>query len=147
MADDPRFPHGPDGPSVHELAGGDEAFFALVERFYALVERDEVLRPVYPEDLEPGKRALALFLAQYWGGPRTYEQERGHPRLRMRHAPFEVTPSGALRWAHHMAQAVRDMQFHAAVERSLLEYVRRFTPQMVNQLPPDDPLVIVPPGS
>ena len=76
---DPRYPQGPDGPSIHELAGGTEAFVELVERFYALVEADEVLRPLYPEDLEPGKRALALFWAQYWGGPRQYEAERGHP--------------------------------------------------------------------
>ena len=135
---DPRYPQGPDGPSVHELAGGTEAFVELVERFYALVEADEVLRPLYPDDLEPGKRALALFWAQYWGGPRQYEAERGHPMLRRRHAPFAITPDGALRWAHHMAQAVRDMRFHAAVEHALLDYVRRFAPQMINSHPEDE---------
>ncbi len=118
--------------SVYELAGGVDAFVELVDRFYALVEDDPVLRPLYPEDLGPGKHHLAMFFAQYWGGPTVYEAERGHPRLRRRHAPFEVTPDGALRWAHHMAEAIRSMAFHSAVERALLDYVVRFTPSMIN---------------
>lgn len=131
-ADDPRYPEGPDGPSIYELAGGEEAFLELVDRFYARVEEDEVLRPVYPEDLAPGKRRLGLFLSQYWGGPGTYSDERGHPRLRRRHAPFEVTEEGALRWAQHMAVAIRSMEFDPRVEEALLMYVARFTPSMVN---------------
>ncbi len=131
---DPRFPHGPDGPSIHELAGGDEAFLELVDRFYERVEADELLRPMYPEDLGPGKRALGLFFAQYWGGPSTYSQERGHPRLRMRHAPFPITQEAALRWAQHMAAAIRSMRFTSEVEAALLAYVAQFTPSMVNTL-------------
>lgn len=131
-SDDPRRPEGPDGPTVYELAGGLDAFTALVDRFYEGVEADEVLRPMYPDDLEPGKRALALFLAQYWGGPETYSQQRGHPRLRMRHAPFPITPDAALRWAHHMGDAIRAMEFRSHVERALLGYVGRFTPGLVN---------------
>lgn len=130
--DDPRFPEGPDGPSVYELAGGTEAFLALVDDFYTRVEQDEVLRPVYPEDLEPGKRALGLFFAQYWGGPATYSEERGHPRLRRRHAPFTVTREGAQRWATHMIAAIRAQGWPEAAENALLEYVMRFTPSMVN---------------
>lgn len=129
---DPRYPEGPDGSSIFELAGGEEAFLELVERFYGRVEEDEVLRPVYPEDLEPGKRRLGLFLAQYWGGPPTYSEERGHPRLRQRHAPFEVTDEGAARWAAHMTAAIRSMEFDPRVEAALLTYVARFTPSMVN---------------
>jgi hemoglobin len=129
---DPRRPHGPDGPTVHELAGGDEAFLELVDRFYARVEDDDVLRPLYPEDLEPGKRHLGLFLAQYFGGAPTYSTERGHPRLRMRHAPFEITEEAARRWAGHMAAAVRSMGFPPEAEQALLDYVARFTPSMVN---------------
>jgi hemoglobin len=122
---------------VHELVGGTEAFIELVERFYERVERDPPLRAVYPEDLEPGKRHLALFLSQYWGGPRTYDQERGHPRLRRRHAPFVVTPDGAARWATHMLAAIASMDFPEPAEQALVAYVRRFTPSMVNT--PDAP--------
>lgn len=129
---DPRYPHGPEGDSVYELAGGVEAFLELVERFYAKVEEDELLRPMYPEDLEPGKRSLGLFLAQYWGGPSTYNEERGHPRLRMRHAPFPITYDAALRWAQLMAASIREMRFRSEVEQVLLAYVGRFTPSMIN---------------
>jgi len=77
--------------SVYELAGGDAAFRALVTRFYDAVATDPVLRAVYPdEDLGPARERLTLFLIQYWGGPQTYSDQRGHPRLRMRHAPFVI---------------------------------------------------------
>ena len=126
---------GPDGgrpTTVYELVGGTEAFVELVDRFYERVESDPPLRAVYPEDLEPGKRHLALFLAQYWGGPQTYNAERGHPMLRRRHMPFEVTTDGAARWATHMIAAIESMDFPEPAEEALLEYVRRFTPSMVN---------------
>ena len=122
--------------TVHELVGGTAAFVELVDRFYDRVEQDPPLRAVYPEDLEPGKRHLALFLAQYWGGPRTYSQERGHPMLRRRHFPFEVTPDGAARWATHMLAAIRSMDFPEPAEAAMVAYVQRFTPSMVNT--PDD---------
>ncbi len=118
--------------TVHELVGGTDAFFELVDRFYGRVESDPPLRAVYPEDLEPGKRHLALFLSQYWGGPQTYNQERGHPMLRRRHMPFAVTPDGAARWATHMLAAIESMEFPQPAEDALVEYVRRFTPSMVN---------------
>ncbi len=123
--------------TVHELVGGTEAFVELVDRFYDRVEQDPPLRAVYPEDLEPGKRALALFLAQYWGGPRTYSEERGHPRLRMRHAPFTVTPDGARRWATHMLDAIESMDWHPAAAAAVSQYVVRFAPSMTNT--PDTP--------
>lgn len=136
---DPRYPHGPDGPSVYELAGGQEAFDELVDRFYDRVADDELLRPMYPDDLEPGKRALALFFAQYWGGPQTYAAERGHPRLRLRHASFPITREAALHWAQHMAAAIRQMAFRSEVEQALLTYVGRFTPSMINTADTPEP--------
>ena len=122
---------------VHDVVGGQAAFDALVEAFYDRVERDALLRPMYPEDLAPGKRHLALFLAQYWGGGNVYGRERGHPRLRMRHAPFPVTPEAALRWAQHMAASVRDQAWPEEAEALVLAYVARATPTLINQLPPE----------
>jgi hemoglobin len=96
-----------DTPSLFERAGGTPFFEALVERFYAGVGDDPILRPIYPEaDLGPATRRLTLFLSQYWGGPTTYDQERGHPRLRMRHAPFAIGPAERDRWLVHMRAAV-----------------------------------------
>ncbi|MFA9430482.1 globin [Egicoccus sp. AB-alg2] len=137
-ADDATHDHPPLDPTeVFERAGGMDAFEQLVDAFYARVEHDELLRPMYPEDLEPGKRHLAQFLAQYWGAGDVYSSHRGHPRLRMRHAPFDVTPEAALRWADHMSAAIRDQQFHSDVEALLLAYVQRATPTLINRLPDD----------
>ena len=143
-APDPRepdlHPHG-----VHDAVGGLEAFTALVDAFYDRVEQDPLLRPMYPEDLEPGKRHLALFFAQYWGGGEVYGSERGHPRLRMRHAPFPVTPEAALRWAELMAAAIREQEWPPQAEAQVLAYVARATPTLINRLPeevselPQDP--------
>ena len=123
--------------TVYELVGGEPAFHALVEDFYAAVERDPVLRPQYPADLEPGKRHLAQFLAQYFGGGPIYSQRHGHPRLRMRHAPFAVTPDAALRWARLMASAVGRQDWPEAAAREVLEYVARATPMMINTVEPE----------
>ncbi len=76
--------------TLYERVGGRDFFVTLIKRFYESVAVDPVLRPIYPEDLEPPKVHLAGFLAQYWGGPPEYTEERGHPRLRMRHAPFTI---------------------------------------------------------
>jgi len=122
---------------VHDAVGGQPAFDALVDAFYERVERDELLRPMYPDDLTPGKRHLALFLAQYWGGGDVYGRERGHPRLRMRHAPFPVTPEAAARWAEHMAAAVRAQGWPEEAEALVLAYVARATPTLINRLPPE----------
>lgn len=120
---------------VHDRVGGAPAFEALVDAFYDRVEHDEVLRPMYPEDLAPGKQHLALFLTQYWGGGDVYGRQRGHPRLRMRHAPFPVTPEAARRWAEHMAAAVREQSWPEDAEALMLAYVARATPTLINQLP------------
>lgn len=126
--------------SIADLAGGPDAFVRLVDAFYARVEQDPVLRPMYPADLEPGKEHLALFLAQYFGATDLYSSRRGHPRLRMRHAPFPIDPEGAGRWATHMLAAVEDVGFAPEVRAAVEEYVVRATPTLVNRLPGDPPV-------
>ena len=93
--------------SLYEAAGGMPFFEALVDRFYDGVDADPDLRPIYPEpDLAGARHRLTLFLAQYWGGPTTYDLERGHPRLRMRHAPFAIGPDQRDAWLGHMRAAI-----------------------------------------
>ena len=94
--------------SVYERVGGLPFFERLVDRFYEGVEADPVLLRLYPhpEDLAAARRHLSLFLAQYWGGPTTYSDERGHPRLRMRHAPFAIGSLERDRWLVHMRAAI-----------------------------------------
>ncbi len=95
-------------PSLYSRVGGERFFRRLVEAFYDGVANDEVLLRLYPEqpDLSGARHRLAMFLVQYWGGPTTYSEERGHPRLRMRHMPFHVGPLERDRWLVHMAAAV-----------------------------------------
>jgi hemoglobin len=96
--------------TVYDRVGGMTFFERLVDRFYEGVAADPVLRPIYPEpDLAGARHRLTLFLAQYWGGPRTYDQERGHPRLRMRHFPFAIGPAERDRWLLHMRAALADL--------------------------------------
>jgi hemoglobin len=93
--------------TLYHGAGGTPFFEALVGSFYAGVATDPVLRAIYPEpDLADAERRLRLFLIQYWGGPRTYDDERGHPRLRMRHFPFAIGPAERDRWLTHMRLAI-----------------------------------------
>jgi hemoglobin len=122
-------------PTLTDRAGGVDAFVRLVDAFYVRVEQDEVLRPMYPDDLGPGKRHLALFLAQYFGAVGAYSDERGHPRLRMRHAAFPIDPEAAGRWASHMLAAVAEQDFDVEVRTALEEYVRHATPSLMNRLP------------
>jgi hemoglobin len=96
-----------DPDTLYLRAGGTPFFEALVGSFYAGVAADPVLRAIYPEpDLADAERRLRLFLIQYWGGPRTYDDERGHPRLRMRHVPFTIGPAERDRWLVHMRAAI-----------------------------------------
>jgi hemoglobin len=96
--------------SLFDHVGGEPFFTQLVDAFYDAVEHDETLRPMYPEDLVEPRRHLMLFLAQYWGGPRTYQEERGHPRLRMRHAPFRITKSARDAWLTAMTSALASVR-------------------------------------
>jgi hemoglobin len=99
-----------DQTSLYDRVGGMPFFEALVAGFYRRVATDDVLRPLYPEeDLAPAQLRLTLFLAQYWGGPRTYESQRGHPRLRMRHVPFAIDALARDRWLQHMRSALAEV--------------------------------------
>lgn len=124
--------------SFHERVGGTETFRVLVERFYAGVAQDPTLRALYPEeDLAPAAERLQLFLEQYWGGPHTYSETRGHPRLRIRHAPFAVTPTQRDRWLRHMLAALDSLELPAADDAELRDYLLRAAQFMVNSF--DDP--------
>jgi hemoglobin len=92
--------------TLYDQVGGQPFFERLVENFYEAVEKDELLRAMYPDDLTESKRHLTLFLVQYWGGPTQYMQERGHPRLRMRHAPFRITKQARDAWIVAMNSAL-----------------------------------------
>jgi hemoglobin len=111
------------------------AFFdGLVGRFYARVASDPILRPLYPDvDLAPAQRRLTLFLAQYWGGPRTYDAERGHPRLRMRHAPFAIGPVARDRWLVHMRAALAEVPSPPDVADELDAYLEMAAEAMRNR--------------
>ena len=124
-----------DGDTLYDRVGGQGWFDALVDRFYDGVEGDALLRPMYPEDLEPGKRGLALFLAQYWGGPPTFSEERGHPRLRARHLPFPIDTPERDAWVRHMTAAVRAGDLAADDEAEFLTYVENAATHMINQRP------------
>lgn len=123
-----------DEHDVYDAVGGLDAFVALVEAFYDTVANDPVLRPMYPEDLDPGKRHLALFLAQYFGGPAApYSSERGHPRLRQRHAHYPIDLDGAVRWATAMHQAIDAQSWDHTAATLVHAYVERATPMMINR--------------
>jgi hemoglobin len=123
-----------EGTTLYDLVG-DDWFVQLVERFYAGVEADPVLRPLYPDDLTPSRDHLAGFLVQYWGGPTTYSDERGHPRLRMRHIPFAIGAAERDAWLAHMTAAVRAGGLEPDVERQVLEYFEMAATHLVNQAP------------
>ena len=118
--------------SIFERVGGEPFFRALVERFYADVEQDPVLRPLYPDDLTDSKEHLALFLIQYWGGPGTYSEQRGHPRLRMRHAPFVVGQAERDAWYRHMRAAVESFGLPGLEQEQLLGYFDAAATAMIN---------------
>jgi hemoglobin len=130
----------PEGaPTPYERFGGAPLFEALVSSFYARVARDPVLRPMYPDDdLGPAEHRLRMFLEQYWGGPDTYQQERGHPRLRMRHLPFPIDALARDRWLVNMHDAVVEQGMPEDDERELWEYLARaaFAMQNIDDLNP-----------
>ena len=113
--------------------GGAPVFEKLVARFYEEVAQDEVLRPLYPEeDLGPAEVRLRMFLEQYWGGPRTYSDQRGHPRLRMRHMPFKVGPIERDAWLRCMRIAVDEADLDEAHRAQLWDYLQMAAASMVN---------------
>lgn len=118
--------------TVFEALAGQPFFDDLAHRFYEQVAEDPVLRPLYPDDLEPGERHLALFLGQYWGGPTTYSDQRGHPRLRMRHAPFVIGEAERDAWYRAMAGAVVTSGVPAELQQRLLDYFRMAAEHLLN---------------
>jgi hemoglobin len=120
--------------SLFEEVGGSQFFDRLVDRFYEGVATDDVLLPLYPEqsDLTGAKERLTLFLQQYWGGPTTYSDERGHPRLRQRHFPFVIGQLERDRWMVHMMAAVDELSPNESVHKQLAEYMEMASTAMIN---------------
>ena len=119
--------------TFYEAVGGAPTFRKLVARFYEGVASDPLLRPMYPEeDLGPAEERLRMFLEQYWGGPTTYSEQRGHPRLRMRHFPFKVDPAARDAWLRHMRAAVDELELPPLYEGELWDYLVRAAHSMVN---------------
>ncbi|WP_236793925.1 globin [Amycolatopsis sp. GM8] len=123
----------PEPPSFYDAVGGEPTFHKIIARFYAEVATDEVLRPLYPEeDLGPAEERLRLFLMQYWGGPHTYSDRRGHPRLRMRHAPFKIGPMERDAWLRAMRIGVDEAQLPPELDRQLWQYLEMAAQSMMN---------------
>jgi hemoglobin len=119
--------------SFYDDVGGRPTFEKLVREFYRGVAEDPVLVAMYPEEyLEGAIQRLTGFLEQYWGGPTTYSEERGHPRLRMRHMPFRVNPDARDRWLAHMRVAVDSLDLPPMHEAQLWDYLERAAHAMVN---------------
>ncbi len=118
---------------MYEAIGGAPAFAQIARVFYECVAVDPILREMYPEtDLGPAEERLRLFLEQYWGGPSTYSEQRGHPRLRMRHQPYTVNPDARDRWLKAMRTAVDSLELPPLVEGQLWDYLDRAAHAMVN---------------
>jgi hemoglobin len=124
-----------DTTNYFEEFGGEPFFADLVSQFYAHVANNEILRPMYPEsDMKGAAHRLQIFLAQYWGGPTTYQEERGHPRLRMRHAGFHINPAAQDAWLDCMRKAVDGMEMKAEHREKLWRYLEGAAHHMVNAL-------------
>jgi hemoglobin len=119
--------------TFYEAVGGEETFTRLVQAFYAGVAADPVLRSLYPEDdLGPAAERLRLFLIQYWGGPTTYSDQRGHPRLRLRHAPFAIGSAARDSWLLHMRNAMDQLELPPDQDQTLWQYLRTAADAMRN---------------
>lgn len=135
----PLRPNGPTGgdpqQTFYEAVGGHPTFVALVDRFYDGVRTDPLLRPLYPETddaLRGARERLTMFLEQYWGGPKTYGERRGHPRLRIRHAVFPVSPAARDAWLTHMRAAVDSLDLPPLQAETLWDYLERAARSLVN---------------
>lgn len=122
-----------EGQSFFDAVGGHATFEGIVRRFYEGVRADDVLGPMYPaHDWEGAIWRLTAFLEQYWGGPTTYSEQRGHPRLRMRHQPFHVNPEARDRWIGHMREAVAGAGLAPLHAVTLMDYLERAAHSMIN---------------
>lgn len=121
--------------NLYELVGGKAFFESLCIAFYEGVKDDELLRPMYPEeDLGPATLRLQLFLEQYWGGPKTYQETRGHPQLRMRHSAFKINPAARAAWLKHMRKALEDQKLPPLYENQMWAYLDRAATAMLNTM-------------
>ncbi|MGY2005113.1 globin [Blastococcus sp. SYSU DS1024] len=128
----------PSARTFYDEVGGEDTFRRLVQRFYAAVRTDPVLQPMYPQDDWEGAEArLRGFLEQYWGGPTTYSEQRGHPRLRMRHAPFAIGPVERDAWLTHMRDAVDSLGLPPEQDATLWGYLEMAARSMQNRFPAD----------
>ena len=121
--------------SLYDAVGGEPVFRALVADFYRGVADDPILRPLYPEDLGPAEDRLRLFLVQYWGGPGTYSEQRGHPRLRMRHAAWQVGEPERDAWLGLMGAAVRRLDVPDEARAAIWEHLERAAHSLLNHPP------------
>lgn len=127
--------------SLFEVVGGEAYFVALVERFFEDVEKNDLIRPMYPKNIKQARQHTWSFLIQYWGGPQTYSEKRGHPRLRMRHMPFEIGTAERDAWFLMMQAAVDETPLPAGlpaeavteVRGMLNQYFDRAATAMINQ--------------
>jgi len=122
--------------TIYEFVGGAATFRRLVDEFYARVEADASLRELFPDDLEPGKEYQFLFLSQYFGGPTTYIEQRGHPRLRMRHMPFAIDGQAREAWLGHMLTAIDAVGIEEPARAAMREYFERASEAMINTYRP-----------
>jgi hemoglobin len=127
----------PDGKTLYEQLGGDAIFRRLVTAFYDRVESDPLLRPLFPDDLELGNEHQFLFLTQYWGGPPRYQEQRGHPRLRMRHAPFPIGQAEHDAWLGHILAAIDEIGIPEPARSQMGEYFERTATAMMNRVSGD----------
>ena len=119
--------------TMYHRVGGQSFFVELVDKFYEFVEADTALRSMYPADLTPGKSHLAGFLSQYWGGPADYSEERGHPRLRMRHMTFSIGNQERNAWIKHMKAALDLMSISSEDRAIMLNYFENTATMMINR--------------
>ena len=132
-----------DGPqqTFYDAIGGYPTIARIVARFYAGVASDDYLRAIYPEDdMGPAQERFTLFLVQYWGGPTTYSDQRGHPRLRMRHAPFAVTPRAKEHWLTHFRAALDEADLPPELDAQFWDYVTHAAQFMVNTFEEPEPV-------
>jgi hemoglobin len=127
-------------PTFYDAVGGHDTFEALISGFYARVAQDPILTAIYPpEDWAGAARRLLMFLEQYWGGPHTYSELRGHPRLRMRHAPFAIDAVARDAWLGHMRAALDDVGLEPVAEELMWTYLRNAAEALVNSPAPEQP--------
>ena len=124
-------------PTIYELAGGDAPFRKLIDAFYRRVEGEPLLRPMYPADLAASREHLFLFVSQYFGGPPRYNGLRGHPRLRVRHAPFTIGQAERDTWVRHMRAAIEEAGFAEPARAALIDYFERAATFLINNQMPE----------